>query len=247
MKNTTQLLSNIFLWLLFVTTSLVNFFIALIIRSITLPLDTNLRALHQFSCFWASLYIWLNPYWALRKKGFKSVDRKKTYVMVSNHMSMTDILILFNSFLHFKWVSKKSMFKVPLLGWNMALNGYVGIQRGDTDSREKMMGECRRWLKNGSSVMLFPEGTRSPDGKLQPFKEGAFRLAIETKKDILPLVIKGSHLALPKKSLMLSRQSKMTLTALPPVSIKPYLEMPTEKAVSKLMADVHRQYENELS
>ncbi len=220
MKSWINTFLNIVFWGFFVVSSIVFIFIAAILRLITAPFDPNRKILQQFSCFWGSLYLWVNPFWSERVYGHQNVDPNKTYVMVSNHESMADILLVFRSFLHFKWVSKKSLFKAPLLGWNMWLNGYVPIERGDVESREKCLALCRNWLEKGSSVFFFPEGTRSFDGKMKPFKTGAFRLAIESGTDILPMVIRGSREAIPKHSMMIYRNSSMGLEILPSISVQ---------------------------
>lgn len=215
-----KMVLSVLFWTFFVLTSLLFCAIGLLIRIVTFPLDPNRRALQQFSAFWASLYIWVNPLWSIEKiSGLEKVDRRKVYVIVANHQSMIDILVLYRSFLHFKWVSKREMFKVPLIGWNMWLNGYVGIKRGDERSRERCLEECRAWIKRGSSILFFPEGTRSKDGSLGPFKPGAFRLAIEMGVPILPIVIRGTREALPKHSLRLETRARMSLEVLPEIPI----------------------------
>jgi 1-acyl-sn-glycerol-3-phosphate acyltransferase len=213
-----NLFLNLIFWGFFVLSSLVLVVFAAIIRLVTFGFDPNRKILQKFSCFWASLYLWVNPFWSARIYGLENVDRKKPYVMVSNHQSMADILVVFHSFLHFKWVSKKELFKLPILGWNMRLNGYIPIERGDEKSREKCLALCRKWLEKGSSVFFFPEGTRSIDGKMKLFKPGAFRVALETNTDILPMVIRGSREAIPKHSLLLHGKSLMELWILPPIA-----------------------------
>lgn len=228
---------NILFWSFFGISSFVLILIAAPLRLLTAPFDPNRRVLQQFSCFWASLYLWVNPFWSARIKGLERADRRKAYVMVSNHQSMVDILVVFRTFLHFKWVAKKSLFRLPILGWNMRLNGYVPIERGDPESREVCMATCRRWLARGSSVFFFPEGTRSPDGRIQAFKTGAFRLALETGAEILPIVIRGSREALPKHSLRLHGKSRMELEVLSPVSVNGFdPSRPDEE--SRRLADV---------
>jgi 1-acyl-sn-glycerol-3-phosphate acyltransferase len=160
--------------------------------------------------------------------------------MVSNHQSLMDILILFRTFFHFKWVSKASMFKAPLLGWNMKLNGYVPIHRGDPNSREKCLNLCKSWLKKGSSVFFFPEGTRFEDGTMAPFKLGAFRLALETGTDILPMVIVGSEKAVPKNSILLTKKSKMEVRILPPISTQGYDLSRLQEEAARLAEHVHQ-------
>ncbi len=104
----------------------------------------------------------------------------------------------------------------------MVLNGYIPIERGDATSRDRCLALCQKWLEKGSSIFFFPEGTRSPDGTMKSFKTGAFRLAIQSQMDILPMVIRGSRNALPKHSLKLHEKACMTLEVLPPISIKDF-------------------------
>ena len=229
---------NGLLWAFFVVTSMVLVIGAALLWLLTRPFDPNLKLLQQYSCFWASLYLWANPFWGLKKTGLDRVDPKRAYVIVANHQSMADILCVFNTFLHFKWVAKKELFKAPLLGWNMSLNGYVAIDPGNPESREKCLSECRDWLKKGSSVFFFPEGTRSQDGKLRDFKVGAFRLAVETGCDILPIVVQGSLHAIPKHSRLLSGKSKMRLEVLEPLSVAAYRSDDLESSTRKLAEDV---------
>lgn len=211
---------NGLLWFVFILIAFLFFLGAVVIRVVSWPFDPNLRFLHQYSCLWASVYLWFNPFWSLKKSGLKNVDPKKSYVIVANHQSWADIVVLFNTFIHFKWVSKKAVFNAPFLGWNMRLNGYVPINRGNDASREKCMNLCREWLAKGSSVLFFPEGTRSPErGKMLPFKVGAFKLAMESGRDVLPIVVKGSIDAIPKDSILLHRKARMSVEILPPVSI----------------------------
>jgi 1-acyl-sn-glycerol-3-phosphate acyltransferase len=90
---------------------------------------------------------------------------------------LLDILVLFRIYKHFKWVSKIENFRLPCIGWNMRLNRYIPLRRGDRESVRQMMDACETTLRAGSSIMMFPEGTRSKNGVLQPFKTGAFELA----------------------------------------------------------------------
>lgn len=99
-------------------------------------------------------------------RGRERIDPRATYVMVANHQSLLDILVLFRLFRHFKWVSKVENFKVPFVGWNMRLNRYIPLKRGDRASVIEMIARCERTLRSGSSIMMFPEGTRSQDGHL---------------------------------------------------------------------------------
>ena len=190
-----RLLSASF-WAFLVLSSIGLFPIAVLIWLLTSPFDQRRRLLHLFTCFWASLYTWLNPAWPVEVLGREKIRRDAAYVMIANHLSLLDILVLFRLFTHFKWVSKIENFRIPFIGWNMRLNRYIELKRGDRESVVRMLEACRRTLGEGNSIMMFPEGTRSSDGRLRRFKEGAFGLALDTKGPILPIVVQGTADAL---------------------------------------------------
>ncbi|HOR95067.1 MAG TPA: 1-acyl-sn-glycerol-3-phosphate acyltransferase [Spirochaetota bacterium] len=158
-------------------TSLIFFIIAVIIRIMTYPFDKRLRLLHLFTCFWGSLYTYVMPPWKITIQGRNKIKNNKPYIIISNHQSQLDI------------------------GWNMVLNRYIKLVRGDKKSIAQMMDECEMHLKEGSSVYIFPEGSRSPDGHLKQFKSGAFLLAKKLNLPIMPIIIEGTRFALPKHSI----------------------------------------------
>lgn len=166
-----------------------------------MPFDRRLVWLHMFTSFWACLYLWVVPAWHVTARGRDKIRSDATYVVVSNHQSQLDILVAFHLFFPFKWVSKAEVFRLPFIGWNMVLNGYIRLKRGDKESVRRMMGACQNALRKGSSVFFFPEGTRSKTGQLKPFKPGAFILAKELQLPLLTVAITGTQAALPKHSL----------------------------------------------
>jgi len=211
-----RLVSALFLVIVSLT-SIPLFVAALVLRLLTSPFDRRLRLLHLFTCFWASLYTWMMPPWRIRIEGREHVRKNAAYMVVSNHQSQLDILVAFRLFFHFKWVSKIEMFRIPLIGWNMTLNRYVRLKRGDRESVEQMLRECAVHLDEGSSVFMFPEGTRSADGEVKAFKLGAFQLAKEKKTPILPVVISGTNKALPKYSMNFTGVQKMYIKIFPEI------------------------------
>ncbi len=234
-----RLLSAIF-WAFLVLSSFVLFPIAVLIWLVTSPLDRRLRLLHRFTCFWASLYTWLNPAWPVEVRGREKIRADRTYVMVANHQSLLDILVLFRLFTHFKWVSKMEIFRIPLIGWNMRLNRYIELKRGDRESVVQMLEACRRTLGEGNSIMMFPEGTRSPDGRLRRFKEGAFGLALDTKGPILPVVVQGTADALPKRGFVLRGRHRIRITVLDELPYETFADHSVEELtnhVRSLIAD----------
>ena len=137
-------------------TSAFFFLVALAIWLTTVLFDKRLWLLHRFTCVWASSYIWLMPPWSVSIKGKENIDANDTYIIVSNHQSLVDILVAFTLFTHFKWVSKAELFNIPLIGWNMSLNRYIRLRRGNHKSVKTMYKACEKHLKQGSSIYLFP-------------------------------------------------------------------------------------------
>lgn len=206
-----------FFWLFVTLSSIALFPVAVLIWAVTAPFDDRRRALHLFTCFWASLYTWLNPLWPVRIEGKEHIDPRRAYVMAANHQSLLDILVLFRLFVHFKWISKEEIFRVPWVGWNMSLNRYIKLRRGDRESVEKMMAAASDALREGNSVMIFPEGTRSVDGRLKPFKPGAFILAKENRVPLLPIIVRGTGTALPKRGFILRGYHPISVRVLPAI------------------------------
>lgn len=205
--------------------SAVMFIAALVLWAGTVWWDRRLVWLHMFTSFWACIYLWTMPAWSVKALGREKIRRKATYVVVSNHQSSLDILVAFRLFFPFKWVSKAEMFRVPFIGWNMSLNNYIKIVRGDDGSRRKMMSACKKALGKGCSLFFFPEGTRSRTGQLRPFKPGAFILAHQMKLPILPVVINGSKDALPKESLNFHGRHDIRIQVLDEIPYTAYRDM----------------------
>jgi 1-acyl-sn-glycerol-3-phosphate acyltransferase len=141
----------------------------------------------------------LNPFWKFAIHG-TPVPPAPLTVVVSNHESNADPFIISYLPWEMKWLGKASLFKIPVVGWSMWLAGDIPVRRGEKDSALQAMAICKRWLDKGMPVMIFPEGTRSKTEELLPFKDGAFRLAIETGADVLPMAVSGTRRALPKHS-----------------------------------------------
>jgi 1-acyl-sn-glycerol-3-phosphate acyltransferase len=204
-------------WVVFVLSMPVLFLGALAVFLVTLPFDRNRLVLHLYSCLWGQLSFWINPMWRLRVLGREKLPWRGPAVLVSNHESLVDIQVLYGLFRPFKWVSKESVFRVPFLGWNMYLNGYVGLQRGNAASVVKMLAACERWLDRGVPVLIFPEGTRSPDGEVKAFKDGAFVLAARKDVPVYPIVLTGTARTLPKHGLVLRESAYCQVHVLDPV------------------------------
>jgi 1-acyl-sn-glycerol-3-phosphate acyltransferase len=128
---------------------------------------------------------------------------------------------------HFKWVAKAELFRIVCIGWNMSLNRYIRLRRGDPGSIKRMMDDAERTLAEGSSLMIFPEGTRSPDGHLKAFKHGAFTLALRGRVPLLPIVVEGTANALPKRGFVLQGRHEIRVRVLPEI---PYARSPASRS-----------------
>lgn len=141
------------------------------------------------------------PLWHFRVEGEAPADiHDRAYVVVANHQSTADPWLLSSLPWDMRWIAKASLFRAPLLGWLMRMGGDLPVERGEGASVRTMMDGARRTLATGLPLMIFPEGTRSPDGELGRFKDGAFELAIASGAPILPVVIEGTHRCRPKGS-----------------------------------------------
>jgi 1-acyl-sn-glycerol-3-phosphate acyltransferase len=230
MPNILRLILTILYLTFFGLSSFLFFIIALIIRIVFFPFDKKLIISNLFSSFWASCYLWCVPTWSVTKTGMENFSYKKNYIVVSNHQSQIDILLAFNLFIPFRWVSKREVFNLPFLGWNMLLNKYVGIKRGDKDSVKNMMQQCESILAQGCSLFFFPEGTRSETGELRPFKPGAFILAKKMKINILPVIMQGTNQILAKNSTKLIWKGDMSIKVLDEISYKEFEDKTPEEA-----------------
>ena len=159
----------------------------------------------------------VSPLWKLQVAGRENYVPGGNYVMISNHQSLLDIPVVECLRLDYRWVSKVENFRVPVLGQSMRLAGYISLTRGDKESVIKMMEQSARTLRNGESVFIFPEGTRSPDSQIRRFKSGAFRLALETNTPILPVLIDGTGAVLPRKGFIFSSGHKLKMKILKPI------------------------------
>jgi 1-acyl-sn-glycerol-3-phosphate acyltransferase len=177
------------------------------------------------------------------------LEREPQCVYVANHLSQLDILLI-GSYLRndYRWLAKSSLFKIPFLGWHLSLSGHVPVYRGEQQSKnEKLAQRIHAVVKQGASLLFFPEGTRSRDGRLQTFRIGAFRTAVREGLPIVPLVVRGTHeLFVPGSvDLAVRADRQCSITVLP--SLRPPDEG-TEKARAETLRDLtHAAYVSELS
>jgi len=162
------------------------------------PLDPKGRLGHHCAKIWGKICLLINGVrWKV--EGLEHLPKKGPYVFMSNHQGTYDIFSLLGYLpFQFKWLAKKELFAIPVLGWGMTAVGYISIDRAGTRETVEAMNKAARKIREGMSVVIFPEGSRSPDGAIQPFKKGGFTLAIKSKVPIVPIAIAGSREINPK-------------------------------------------------
>ncbi len=154
--------------------------------------------------------------------GREKLNKKQSYIFVANHQSAYDIFLIYG-YLGFpiKWVMKQSLRKIPFVGKACESAGFIFVDNSSPTAAAKTVEQAKIRLKNGASVVIFPEGSRSNTGKLAPFKKGAFQMALDLKLPIVPLTINGTIEVLPTKSFFLNPH-KMELIIHKPIPTENY-------------------------
>jgi 1-acyl-sn-glycerol-3-phosphate acyltransferase len=193
-----QSVVSVWTWLVLVLCIAIWLPLMLVVWLVTLPFDRGRYAVGYLFRQIARVTATLNPLWRFRTGGTMPPNPRRPFVVVSNHESFVDILLISHLPWEMKWLSKAELFRIPVMGWLMYIAGDVPVKRGFGPSAVEAMARCRKILSRRVSVMIFPEGTRSLTPELLPFKDGAFRLAIDAGVPILPLAVHGTASALRK-------------------------------------------------
>lgn len=212
-----DILRSVVIWLLGAAMLLVFFPITLVIWLLALPFDRKRTITHWLLVVQGSVISFLIPGWKVSIEGKEKIKKGTTYVIICNHQSLVDILILKRLWLRYKWISKIEVYNFPILGWYLRMARYITVDRGDHESKSKMLEDAGKCLEDGTSIMIFPEGTRSPDNEIGFFKKGAFVLALSTKTPILPVLLDGSGDVLPKHGILFGGFHHIRLKVLDPV------------------------------
>lgn len=152
--------------------------------------------------WWAKLWCWLNLV-KVTVRGSDNVDRNTSYVFVANHQGAFDIFSIYGFLGHdFKWMMKKSLRKIPFVGYSCYKSGHIFVDRSSAAAVRRTMEDAEKRLKGGASLVVFPEGARTWDGHMRPFKKGAFQLALEFKLPLVPVSVDGSFDVLPRTGVL---------------------------------------------
>jgi 1-acyl-sn-glycerol-3-phosphate acyltransferase len=176
-------------------------FVTLVAGTLVIVLSFFVRSgnpLHKIARFWGKSILVVSRI-KVSVKGLSGIDLAGPYIYMPNHQSNFDIPVLLGHLpVQFRWLAKRELFKIPIFGRAMRKAGYISIDRYDRESAFKSLDVAAQKVKSGVSVLIFPEGTRSRDGKIRAFKKGGFVLAIDSGVPIVPVVIKGTYAIMTK-------------------------------------------------
>ena len=208
--------ASLWTWLVLGTMIFLMLPVLVVTIGVTWPFDRGRYIAGRIFRQAAVIAVKANPLWRFRWDGTPPADVRHPYVVVSNHESFSDILLLSLLPWEMKWLSKAEIMRIPFLGWCMQLAGDIPVWRGKIESARDAMARSLEVLQRRVSVMIFPEGTRSKTSEMLPFKDGAFRLAIVAGVPVLPLVVTGTGDALAKHDWRMN-PANATVTVLEPI------------------------------
>jgi 1-acyl-sn-glycerol-3-phosphate acyltransferase len=191
------------------------------------------NSLHKVARIWASIILKISGV-KVEVIGLENVLRDKPQVFMSNHQSDFDIFIVL-AFIpgQFRWIAKKELFRVPFFGTAMRNAGYIEMDRQNHERAMKSLEIASQKIREGKSVMSFPEGTRSLDGKIKGFKQGMFHLALQAGVPVVPISIIGASEIMPKRSLKIN-PGKITMVIDTPIDVTPYTPETRQELMEKV-------------
>jgi len=195
------------------------------------------RAAHHVANIWAWTLCRLAPIW-VQINGREHLQPGQSYVLMSNHQSLYDVMAFYGHYWRqFRWVMKEQLRKVPGIGWYCSAGGHVFIDRSSQEKSLRSLQMAKQVLADGISVMFFPEGNRSNNGRMLPFKSGGFHVAQELGMPILPISISGSRHVLPKNSSRLL-PGIIRIRFHPPIEVKDYPAAERRRLIADVRARI---------
>lgn len=214
-------------WILLVT----GFFS--IIAIIASSFDKKGNMLHKLAGTWARSILFASRI-KVTVKGFSNIAPGRSYIFMSNHQSNFDIPVLLAKLtIQFRWLAKAELFKIPLFGLAMQRAGYISIDRFNRESAIESLEKAAGTIKDKASVFIFPEGTRSRDGNIGPFKKGGFVLAVDAGIPIVPVIIHGTWRIMPKQGIRI-KPGNVVLEIRKPIETTHYTRKTKEDLMDKV-------------
>ena len=213
-----KVLFGIYQWIIAIPILVVVTILTALLTILFSMLGMSRRGGYYPAHFWAKLWCIL-LFVRVEVKGRENIDKNTSYVFVANHQGAYDIFLIYGYLNHnFKWMLEKSLEKIPFVGFACKISKHIMVDRNSASGIQESMAQAKEILKDGMSLVIFPEGSRTPDGKMKKFKRGAFALATEFGLPIVPLTINGSFSVMTKGSFCIN-PGKITLTIHAPLSL----------------------------
>ncbi|MBI5235838.1 MAG: 1-acyl-sn-glycerol-3-phosphate acyltransferase [Deltaproteobacteria bacterium] len=228
-----MLVRTIILWLIGLPITAILFIVVLI----SLALDRSGNAVHSIGALWCRVILRLSGV-VVTVRGAENIPAGKPIILLSNHQGAFDIPALQGCLpLQFRWVAKKSLFSIPVIGWSMRFAGYIGIEREHGSKAYRSIVSAAKKIQAGTSVLVFPEGTRSVSGELLPFKRGAFMLAVKSGALVIPVAITGTRDIMKKHGLLITPHS-VTITIGRPIETSGMDEKMLSDETRRMIEDI---------
>ncbi len=217
-------LFSIYLWTYFVILFTLFFVIISVVFLFTFLFDPYRKIPNKILAMMAWCMMKASPGWKINIEGAERYNFEAPTVFISNHQSFLDMAVAYHLPWQMKWVSKRSLAFIPVMGWLVWLTGHLTINR-KSKSALKRLGSLVQPLKDKVPVMIFPEGTRSLDGEIKRFKNGAFLLAKEYGFYLQPMVIEGGHQAMKSGSKVVDPNVNFTISILDPIKTSDFEDL----------------------
>lgn len=229
---------TILFYLLMLVVAVVLYVASFIALVVCYPFDKKRVVVHTLSKWITDVFFNLPPFTGRDVIGLENIDPNKAYVIVLNHNSMVDIMSIYNLPLVFKWVSKKEVYRIPIVGRLLFAHGDIVINRASAKEAMQLVHQRgKEWLAKGASVSIFPEGTRSKDGEIHNFKAGAFILAKDAGVPILPIVLDGTTTVV-RKGWLMNWRNRVTIKVLPEISAEEVAQRDIKDVMTSVRQDM---------
>ena len=224
-----RILFSIIVWIYYILIFLIFFVIIFLVFLVTFPFDKYRKAPNWVLARLGWGLLKASPFWKIELHGIEKFDNTKPTIFIANHQSFLDMALVYHLPWQMKWVSKQSMLYIPVAGWLVWLTGHLTIDRSSKTALRRFQNLVAP-LNDLVPVMIFPEGTRTLDGEIQTFKNGAFILAKEFGFTLQPMVLDGSHKVFPSGSKTFSPKGNFKLFILDSLDPKDFENMDTLKS-----------------
>ena len=198
---------------------------------------------HKVAGIWARCILFGSRI-KVRIRGLSNIESSQSYIFMLNHQSFYDIPVILGCLpVQFRWLAKHELFKIPLFGIAMRRAGYISINRTDRRSAFQSLKIAALIIRSGVPVVIFPEGTRSPDGRILPFKKGGFVLAIQSQVPIVPVIIQGTSAILTKKQIKIT-PGEVSIQVCAPIPTTDYTTKTKEILMERVKTVISEPFEN---